>query len=112
MKIPMQETGPNGHLSSASYVDPALIREELDGYYDKMEKFSVSEPKEILMMISSWSSRVNHIRMHIVKEENRTLSVLRTKTIDPFLSECQFQFKIWSRLLSAHQLEWDQSRGI
>lgn len=111
MKIAM-ENNPRPSKVSASQVEIDDIREELAGYYEDMEQFSEMEPKEILMKISAWSARVNHIRMHLIKKEDRPLAILRTKTIDPFLSECQFQFKVWSRLLSASQLEWEQSRGI
>ena len=110
MQVAMESTGLTANPGADS-VDADAVREELAGYYLEMESFREMQPKDILMRISSWSARVNHIRMHLIKIEDRSLAILRTKTIDPFLSECQFQFKVWSRLLSAEQLEWEQSKG-
>lgn len=88
------------------------IREELDEYYVLMRAFRQNDPADNLVFISGFTARASQIRSNIVRmTEDRRIQNFRTKELDPFLTECDRQFKVWSRLISAIQLEWETSRG-
>lgn len=91
--------------------DIQTIRNELDGYYKKMIEFPTMEADEIFMQLSSFTARMSYIRSAIMRSDNRLLVALRTKEIDPFINECDRQFKIWSRTFSVQTMEYETSRG-
>lgn len=84
-------------------------REELDHFYDIMNDFGGDE-EDIFRNLSAMSARASQIRSLVVRQENRVLQTFRTQEIDPFLKECERQFKIWSRVFSVSQFEWEQTR--
>jgi hypothetical protein len=64
------------------------------------------------MHLSSFSARMSEIRSQIIRSAGgKAEESFRTKEVDPFLNECQFQFKIWSRLITYAQFDWETSRG-
>ena len=81
-------------------------RSELDDFYDRMNNFAEDED-EIFRSLSAMSARVSQIRSQVVRRENRALQVFRTQEVDLFLKECDRQFKIWSRILTVSQHEWE-----
>jgi len=87
------------------------LRVEINEYYETMRAFENMDPIDILGRISAFTSRASQVRFNLIKTENKTIQNFRTKELDPFINECDRQFKIWSRLLSAYQLEWETSRG-
>lgn len=94
------------------------LRAELDRYVAELRDFSGYlkhgaglEPDEVLLRLSSFHARASEIRQHITRNETRRANGFRTKELDPFLEACEFQFKVWSRLLSVRQLDWDMARG-
>ncbi len=87
------------------------FRAELDDYYQKLLEFNELEATDILATLSALTARASFIRTHIIRQEDKMLQNFRTKELDPFISECDRQFKIWSRLISANQFEWEMSRS-
>lgn len=87
------------------------MRKEFDEYYSEMLRFRDMEPDEIFMRLSAYSARASYIRSDIMRAQNRTLTAFRTGEIDPFLSECDRQFKIWSRVFAVTSLDWNLARG-
>jgi len=81
-------------------------RAELDEFYDVMNCFGVDED-EIFRSLSGMSARASQMRSQVVRKETRGLQVFRTQEVDPFLKECDRQFKIWSRVFSVSQFEWE-----
>lgn len=81
-------------------------RNELDEFYDVMNAFANNE-ETIFHDLSAMSSRASQIRSLVVRQENKALQVFRTQEIDPFLRECDRQFKLWSRVLTVSQHEWE-----
>ncbi len=98
-------------VESVSVDQIKLWREELDTFYQSMREFPLMEIGEVLLSLSSFSARMNGIRSQIVRSESRLMNSFRTKEIDPFIEECDRQFKIHSRLMSVHSLDWEMSRG-
>lgn len=88
------------------------VRNELEEYYEIMEDFQNADASNNLMHLSAFTARMSRIRSHFVRRvDDRSIQQLRTKEIDPFLTECDRQFKIWSRLITAVQFEWETSGG-
>jgi hypothetical protein len=85
---------------------------EIDGYFEVMQKFSLMESDEIFTCLSSWTARVSHMRSMINRSESKLEQSFRTKQVDPFLSECDRQFKIWSRVFSVQSMDWDMQRKM
>lgn len=87
-------------------------RSELDAFYTRMGEFPGLQIDEILITLSSFSARMNFIRTQIVRSENRMMGSFRTKEIDPFIDECDRQFRIWSRMMSMQKFEYDMTRSL
>lgn len=85
--------------------------QEIDGYYLDMAVFGQQEADEIFMKLSAWTARASHIRSQINRSESKVLQNFRIKQIDPFLEECDRQFKVWSRAFAVQSLDWNLQRG-
>lgn len=81
-------------------------RVELDAFYDLMDKFPLNE-ENVFHLLSAMSARASRIRSTVVRREDRAMQWFRTQELDPFLKECERQFKYWSRILTASQHEWE-----
>lgn len=90
--------------------DLTAWRNEIDAYFDIMRQFEGYGVDEILKALSSMTSRASQIRSFAVRSEDRRTQSFRTRELDPFISECDRQFKIWSRMLSIHTMDWEMSR--
>jgi len=86
-------------------------RQELSGYYKEMIEFRFEEPDEIFRKLSAWTARASYMRHKIMASESRSWTAFRTKEIDPFIAECDRQFKNWSRNLSFLAMDWDMQKG-
>lgn len=91
------------------------LRSEMDEYFNLMEEFPISDPRENLTRLSAFTARMSHVRALIIRGSvsgsDKETANFRTKELDPFISECDRQFKIWSRLISVAQLDYEISRG-
>lgn len=83
----------------------------LDQYYAAMRDFSDEDLGDVLMKIAAYSAYAAELRGKIVRSETRRATSFRTKELDPFLTQCEFQFKVWSRYQSVRQMEYDLSKG-
>lgn len=107
-------------VQAAPGVDPAnsdeasvisAARRELDGYYVEMRHFDGFDVTDIFQKIAAWSGRAAELRSHLVRQESRRAATFRTRELEPFLEQLDFQFRIYSRLQSVRQMEADLSRG-
>lgn len=87
-------------------------RSEMDSAYVKMRNFPQAESDEIFKDLAGFTARFSHIRSQIVRVESRNWQNFRTKEVDPFLDECDRQFKIWSRVFSVKTLDWEMTKGV
>lgn len=87
------------------------LRDELDDYFAIMQKFESMDPTEVMFALSAMSARASEMRFHVVRQDNRMANSFRTKEVEPFLEECERQFKIHSRIATLRALEWDMSKG-
>lgn len=84
-------------------------RDELDHYYLQMQQFEQCEPDEIFMALAGFSARVSEIRTRLVRMQTRISQAFRTQEVDPFINECDRQFKLWSRVQAVREMDFKLS---
>ncbi|RTK94017.1 hypothetical protein EKI60_04655 [Candidatus Saccharibacteria bacterium] len=83
-------------------------RSEIIGYLKECYGFhECDDIKEILRTISAYRARASILRQGIIKSPNPKFNRFRLDSLDPFLAEMTEQFKIWSRISSVEQFEWE-----
>lgn len=83
----------------------AAWRSELDNYYETMRKFEGMEITDVFMSLAAFSARASEIRSLLVRDQGRSANGFRTQEIDPFLTEVDRQFKLWSRIQAVTEME-------
>lgn len=86
--------------------DVVRLRQEMEVYYTQMSQLVGMDPMEVFQTLSSFSARASEIRALCFKLDSRQAQSLRTQIVDPFLEECDRQFKIHSRLQAIRELEF------
>lgn len=86
--------------------DVNALRAEMDNYYREMNTLNGLDPMEVFQKLSAFSARASEIRAYCFRVESRQAQALRTQMVDPFLEECDRQFKIHSRLQAIRELEF------
>jgi hypothetical protein len=103
--------------STRSLSDPTIddkieeARTKLIGYLDEMRTFRNLDSQDVFLKLSEFSATASHYRATICKREDRKKAAFRTHDIEPFIAEVERQFKIWSRLVSSQNLDWEMTRG-
>ena len=92
-------------LAAAPRNGIAAWRNELDAYYETMRKFEGMDISHVFMSLAAMSARASEIRSLLVRDQGRSANGFRTQEIDPFLSETDRQFKVWSRVQAVTELE-------
>lgn len=106
-------------LSSSSPVkvgpiqmDIAALQEELDEYYSEMVNFASADSSTIFMKIAGYTARASWMRSRITRQvDNRLWTKFMSSQIDPFIAECDRQFRVWSRNFSVVTQDWNMSKG-
>lgn len=94
--------------------DEAVVtaaRAVLDQHYEKLKSFNQDDIVGALATLAASTAWASELRGRIQRHESRRLTSFRTKELDPFIEECDRQFKLWSRVHSVRSMEWDNARG-
>lgn len=91
------------------------FQKELMEYLGEMQKFHLKDTGEghnsyyenVLLKLSAYSARSSFIRMLVISSNEEQAKRFRLDIVDPFIKECERQFKIWSRLITYKGLEQD-----
>lgn len=86
-------------------------RSELDSFYAQMRKFESMHVQDVFMCLSAFSARAAEIRTQLCRDDSRKALSFRTKEVEPFLNDCEFQFKVHSRNQSVREMEFKLSGG-
>lgn len=86
-------------------------RSEVDAYHQRMVGFSEVEPDDIFMDLAGISARMSEIRKDAVRSGRRDMNAFRTQEIDPLISECDRQFKYWSRVVTVRGIDAQLAGG-
>lgn len=87
------------------------FRVEFDGYRRQMRDFVTMEPDEVLIALSAFSARASEVRVLLWRDGSRLAQKMRTEEMDPFIDECDRQFKVHSRLQTIRELDWRMTGG-
>lgn len=82
-------------------------RDEIRTYLHSMQSFDASTPDQIFMALAAYTARASEIRSHTFDVDTRANTAFRTKHLDPFIDECDRQFRLWSRIVTVQQTEID-----
>lgn len=84
---------------------------ELDVYYRTAKLFHEQQPDEVLSQCSAISARLTEMRAMTQRSSASRAASVRTREIDPLIAQIDFQFKVHSRLLTQHELDWRMTGG-
>jgi hypothetical protein len=84
-------------------------RSEITDYLVEMASFRQMDLVEVLQRLSAYSARASWIRGVVIRYSARQAEFFRTKELDPFLTEVDRQFKVWSRVAAIRQSEWEMN---
>lgn len=82
------------------------IRTEIDGYYAEMKTFGDFFPEDIFLKLSSWTARMSEVRGRLTRSNKPMASRIRIDEVDPFITECERQFKFHSRRQSVNEMDF------
>lgn len=83
----------------------AAWKKEIAGYYETMGRFIELDALVVFQSLSQFSARASEIRSRISSNAGREETTFRTRVLDPFLEECDRQFKIHSRITAINELD-------
>ena len=82
-----------------------LWKAEIAGCYETMKRLVDMDPTEVFQSLSQFSARASEIRSQIGPVEGKREAAFRIRIIDPFIEECDRQFKIHSRIIAIHEMD-------
>lgn len=83
-----------------------MIRKEIDGYYEEMKGFQNEYPEDIFLKLSSWTARMSEVRGRLTRSSKPAANRMRIDEVDPFINECDRQFKIHSRRQAVQEMDF------
>lgn len=97
--------------SSSNLSTYEALREELDKYLERLQEFRSLELDEIFLILSSLTARATEIKIQLSRTDTSKSAGFRNKEIEPFLVECDRQFKYYSRMQTTRELDFKISGG-
>lgn len=90
------------------------VREEINDSFLDMKTFHDREPDEIMRICRAHSARLSELRVRIMRVEDyqRQWRSIRTREIEPTLTELSDQWSNASRLHSVRELDWKMESGL
>lgn len=80
--------------------------EELEEYWARLQSFDPIDLELVYASLAAMSARAGAMRFQIVHNESRKATAFRTKRLDPFMENLEFQFKVWSRIQTVREFEF------
>lgn len=80
-------------------------KKEIGTYYTVMKMMIDMDPTEVFQTLSQFSARASEMRSQISRQETREQSNFRLRVLDPFIEECDRQFKIHSRIQAIREMD-------
>lgn len=78
---------------------------EVDDYYSVLRGLPNMEPEEQFEALSGIGARIAEIRTQTTRTPDRVYGAFRTNELDPMLAQCEYQFRVCSRLVAVQQSE-------
>lgn len=80
-------------------------KDELIVYFQVMKDFRNMDAEEIFLSLSAFSARASEMRSMLVRDTSKRSQSFRTQEVDPFIEECDRQFKFHSRAQAIREME-------
>lgn len=111
---PAINVGNSGSVNKSPMFDDKLSswRDEVFAYLSEMSTLSEQDEEQIFVKLAGWSARASYIRAYLILDTSRTYQSFRTGIVDPFIQECDRQFKVWSRYVSIKQMQWEMDSKL
>ncbi len=90
--------------TSGSWLD--LLREEIDSYYEEMKTFENRFSDDVFMKLSAWTARMSEVRGQLTRSSRPAANRVRIDEVDPFIAECERQFRYHSRKQSVNEMDF------
>ena len=87
------------------------LREEMDQYLERMQSFGDMEIDGVFQHLSAFSARATELKIQLSRTESAKATAFRNRELEPFLVECDRQFKLYSRMTTTKDLEFRISGG-
>lgn len=83
------------------------LQEEIDSYYELMRKFESEDmhPNDVFMYLSAWTARMSEVKGQLWRSNSAETSQIRIREVEPFIQECERQFKYHSRRFSGMEFD-------
>lgn len=81
------------------------LRAEIDGYLERMQELSDTSPEEVFRLLSGWTARGTELKIQLNRTDNQKSRSFRNGEIEPFLEECDRQFKFHSRIQASQEMD-------
>lgn len=84
-----------------------VLQEEIDRYYELMRSFESENmhPNDIFMYLSAWTARMSEVKGQLWRSNSTETSQIRIREVEPFIQECERQFKYHSRRFSGMEFD-------
>ncbi len=117
MELQLQDGGSSvGHrvatppeFKGATTIDQ--LEDEVDHYLEKMQEFCDMQPDEVFLLLSAYTARATEIKIQLNRSDKARATSFRNRQIEPFLEECERQFKYHSRIQTTRELDFRISGG-
>lgn len=80
-------------------------KQEITEYYGQMKRMVDMDPTAVFQHLSQFSARASEIRSQIGPQEGKREAAFRIRIVDPFIEECDRQFKIHSRIQAIREMD-------
>lgn len=89
----------------------AAWRQEISDCYQVLKVLVDMDVNDAFRTLSQFSARASEMRSLIVLREGREQAAFRIKVLDPFLEECDRQFRVNSRIQAVKEMDAKLSGG-
>lgn len=80
-------------------------KKEIAGYYSTMYDFIDTDAIKVFQDLSQFSARASEMRSRIGATASKDWQNFRIRVIDPFIEECDRQFKLHSRITAIQEMD-------
>ncbi len=78
---------------------------EIAESYVTMQEFNTMDPVSVFQNLSQFSARASEMRSRIGTTASKDWQNFRIRIIDPFIEECDRQFKLHSRITAIQEMD-------
>ena len=87
------------------------FQDELARFRSELVDAGSLDAADILPRLSAIAARIQEMRVVSYRMRTPKAQILRRNEIDPLREDLDFHFRVFSRVITHHQFEWEMSRG-